>query len=89
MRICYNSFMTGKFVPAIAKKIHDENPTADLQINLQGLGIGDGFISPPETAIYAEQLYQVKYYNYNLRCNVHFLHWTSIELELEANLNLT
>lgn len=51
----------GKWVPTIAKKIHDENPTADLKINLAGIGIGDGFMSPPETAVYGNYLYQVRY----------------------------
>ena len=52
-------YRTGKYVPTIARKIHEENPTSDLQINLVGIGIGDGFMSPPETAVYAEYLYQV------------------------------
>ena len=48
----------GKFVPRIAKKIHDENPNAALKINLAGLGIGDGFMSPQDSSIYAEYLFQ-------------------------------
>jgi hypothetical protein len=46
-------------VPTIAKKIHDENPTAEIKINLAGLGIGDGFMSPPDSSIYADYLYHV------------------------------
>jgi carboxypeptidase C (cathepsin A) len=49
----------GKFVPTIAKKIHDENPTAEIKINLAGLGIGDGFMSPPDSSIYGQYLYHV------------------------------
>ena len=52
---------TGKFVPTISKKIHDENPNAAIKINLVGLGIGDGFTSPPETAVYAEYMYGVSF----------------------------
>lgn len=48
----------GKFVPRISKKIHDENPNAELKINLAGLGIGDGFMSPPDSSVYAEFLFQ-------------------------------
>lgn len=48
----------GKFVPRISKKIHDENPNAELKINLVGLGIGDGFMSPPDSSVYAEFLFQ-------------------------------
>ena len=49
----------GKFVPTISKKIHDENPTADIKINLVGLGIGNGFTSPEDSAIYADYMYGV------------------------------
>merc|ERR1712018_1125374 len=49
----------GKWVPTISKKIDDENPSAEVKINLVGLGIGDGFTSPEETAVYAEYLYGV------------------------------
>lgn len=50
---------SGKFAPTIAKKIHDENPSAAIKINLAGVGVGDGFMSPPDSAIYADYLYQV------------------------------
>ena len=50
----------GKFVPTIAKKIHDENANnPEVRINLSGLGIGDGWMSPPDSAIYAQYLYHV------------------------------
>ena len=52
------SFDVGKWVPTIARKIDSENPTADLKINLKGVGIGDGFMSPPDSAIYGDELYQ-------------------------------
>jgi len=49
----------GKFVPRISKKIHDENPGASIKINLSGLGIGDGFMSPPDSSVYAEYLFNL------------------------------
>ena len=50
----------GKFVPRISKKIHDENENNPvLKINLAGLGIGDGFMSPPDSSVYAEYLFQL------------------------------
>ena len=49
----------GKWVPTISKKIHDENQNATLKINLVGLGIGNGFTSPNETAVYADFMYGV------------------------------
>ena len=50
----------GKFVPEISKKIHDENENgADLQINLAGLGIGDGFMSPPDSSVYANYMFEL------------------------------
>ncbi|XP_786169.3 probable serine carboxypeptidase CPVL [Strongylocentrotus purpuratus] len=36
----------GKYVPAICYKIHTENPTAKVHINLQGMAIGDGLVDP-------------------------------------------
>ena len=51
----------GKWVPTVALKIHNENLNPEpgkLPINLAGIGIGDGFISPPETARYAWMLYE-------------------------------
>ena len=50
----------GKFVPEISKKIHDENENgAALQINLAGLGIGDGFMSPPDSSVYANYMFEL------------------------------
>merc|ERR1712223_478530 len=49
----------GKWVPTISNKIHEENLNSDFKINLVGLGIGDGFTSPQETAVYAEYMYGV------------------------------
>jgi hypothetical protein len=47
-------------VPTIAKRIHDENQNnPEVFINLAGVGIGDGFMSPPDSSIYADFLYQV------------------------------
>ncbi|KAF6206887.1 hypothetical protein GE061_018123 [Apolygus lucorum] len=36
----------GKYVPALADKIHRENPKAEVKINLKGLAIGDGVVDP-------------------------------------------
>jgi len=50
----------GKFVPTIAKKIHEENENTDnIKIELAGLGIGDGWMSPYHNARYGNFLYQV------------------------------
>ncbi len=49
-------------MPSIARRIHDENEAgADVQINLVGMGIGDGFMSPRDTSVYAEYLYEVRW----------------------------
>jgi len=51
----------GKFVPAITRRIHEQNEAgnADLiQINIGGLGIGDGWMSPYHNGRYANFLYQ-------------------------------
>ena len=45
-------------MPRISKKIHDENPNAEIKINLSGLGVGDGFFSPPDSSVYANYLFE-------------------------------
>jgi len=49
----------GKFVPAIARRIHEQNLSGNdvVQINLAGVGIGDGWMSPFHNARYANFLY--------------------------------
>ncbi|XP_065839981.1 probable serine carboxypeptidase CPVL [Oscarella lobularis] len=50
----------GKYLPAIAYKIHTENPSATVKINLTGISIGDGFCNPGEMVqAYAEYLNQI------------------------------
>ncbi|GAB6021024.1 hypothetical protein CHUAL_003661 [Chamberlinius hualienensis] len=49
----------GKYVPAISYKIMQENPTANLKINLKGLAIGDGWIDPVTQFDYGDYLYNV------------------------------
>ena len=54
------SVIIGKWVPTIARKIDAENPTAAMKINLKGIGIGDGLMSPTDSAIYGDELYQAR-----------------------------
>jgi len=51
----------GKFVPSITKRIHDENESGKdvIKINVAGMGIGDGWMSPYHNAQYGNFLYQV------------------------------
>ncbi len=56
----------GKWVPEIARKIlqeNENNPTVPM--NLVGVGVGDGFFSPPDTAVHADYLYQVSLGNFS------------------------
>jgi len=66
-------------VPTIGRKIDEENANdPDLRINLAGIGIGDGLISPRDTAVYAEYLYQVTPFHnphFNVRGNVRRWDW--------------
>jgi len=50
----------GKYVPSIARKIHEENQAGNdvIQINLAGMGVGNGWMSPYHEAKYGEFLYQ-------------------------------
>lgn len=38
-------------------------------INLKGIGIGDGFMSPPDSALYGDELYQARWAYQNFRMN--------------------
>ena len=49
----------GKYLPAIVHKIHVENPTAELKINVKGMAIGDGFVDPINQVDYSEYFYNV------------------------------
>lgn len=49
----------GKYVPAIAYKIHTENPAASLKINLKGITIGNGFSDPIHQLQYSDYLYEL------------------------------
>ncbi|CAG9767345.1 unnamed protein product [Ceutorhynchus assimilis] len=49
----------GKYVPAIAHTIHENNPTASLKINLKGLLIGNGLSDPKHQLNYGPLLYQL------------------------------
>ncbi|XP_037072651.1 venom serine carboxypeptidase-like isoform X2 [Pollicipes pollicipes] len=49
----------GKYVPAISYKIHQENPKADLKINMKGMAIGDGLVDPINMLNYGDLLYSI------------------------------
>jgi len=48
----------GKYVPAVSYAIHQNNPGAQVKINLKGLAIGNGLIDPINQMVYSEFLYQ-------------------------------
>jgi len=51
----------GKYVPSLTRRIHEMNNGDEdvIKINLAGMGIGDGWMSPYHNARYANFLYQV------------------------------
>lgn len=49
----------GKYVPAIGYTIHQNNPNAQIKINLKGLSIGNGFCDPIHQLDYADYLYEL------------------------------
>lgn len=53
------NIVSGKYVPAIAYKIHTENPTANLFINLKGISIGNGLVDPITQNDYGSYLYNL------------------------------
>eukprot|EP00092_Neocalanus_flemingeri_P007452 GFUD01008048.1.p1 GENE.GFUD01008048.1~~GFUD01008048.1.p1 ORF type:complete len:467 (-),score=127.97 GFUD01008048.1:70-1470(-) len=50
----------GKFVPSITRRIHEQNASGNdvIKINLAGMGIGNGWMSPYHNARYGNFLYQ-------------------------------
>ena len=50
----------GRYVPTIGRRIHEMNQVSERKINLRGLGIGNGWIAPEDSGLYAEFLYQVR-----------------------------
>ena len=58
----------GKYIPAIARKIDEENENPEnIKINMIGLGIGDGWMSPIHQAKYGDYLYQFSLIDENER----------------------
>ncbi|CAH0403679.1 unnamed protein product [Chilo suppressalis] len=49
----------GKYIPALAYKIHKTNPTAKIKINLSGIAIGNGYSDPEHQLSYGKYLYQL------------------------------
>jgi len=61
----------GKYVPSLAKRIHEQNQldNGEININLAGMGIGDGWMSPQHNGRYGNFLYQVGLVDANQRDN--------------------
>uniref|UniRef100_A0A0A9XJC2 Carboxypeptidase n=2 Tax=Lygus hesperus TaxID=30085 RepID=A0A0A9XJC2_LYGHE len=49
----------GKYIPALAYTIHNNNPTASLKIKLKGMAIGNGVIDPEHMMKYGNYLVQL------------------------------
>lgn len=49
----------GKYVPSLARTIHQNNPTAELKVNLQGIAVGNGFTDPITILDYSLFVYQL------------------------------
>lgn len=57
----------GKYVPALAYTIYQNNPLTKLKINLQGLSIGNGFTDPVNQLNYSDYLYQLGLIDLNMK----------------------
>ena len=56
----------GKYVPALAYKIHTENQgKPPFKVNLRGMAIGDGFCDPISMISYGDYLYNIGLLDYN------------------------
>lgn len=57
----------GKYVPAVAYRIHTENPSATLKINLKGVAMGNGLSDPIHQLQYGNYLYELGFIDTNTR----------------------
>jgi len=48
----------GHYVPAVSYAIHQNNPEAEVKINLKGLVIGNGLVDPLNQLFYSEYLHK-------------------------------
>ncbi len=56
----YYVLLTGKYVPTLSYKIHTENQDSPaVPINLRGLAVGNGGMSPPDSFIYGDYLFEL------------------------------
>ncbi|XP_069669042.1 venom serine carboxypeptidase-like [Periplaneta americana] len=55
----------GKYIPALGFTIHNNNPTADLKLNLQGISVGNGFTDPLTLLSYSLYLYELGFVDTN------------------------
>ncbi len=69
MLVTFHLF-SGKYVPAIAHKIHTENQgSPKLHVNLKGIAVGDGFTDPVNMLNYGEYLHNVGLLNANQKAH--------------------
>lgn len=73
----------GKYAPAIAYTIHQNNPAAKLKINLQGIGMGNGFSDPEHQLGYSEYLYQIGLIDFNTKLRVGLIEQQCLKLVKE------
>ncbi|CAG9760640.1 unnamed protein product [Ceutorhynchus assimilis] len=70
----------GKYVPAIAYTIHQNNPGGKLKINLKGLTIGNGYSDPINQLEYGDYLYQLGLYDANDRDQIKKLEQQGLDM---------
>ena len=76
----------GKYVPAISYKIHVENPTAELKVNLKGMAIGCGYVDPINQVDYGDFLYNIGLIGANQRDEFHAIATETIDLINQGDL---
>ena len=76
----------GKYVTAISHKIHTENPTAELAINLKGMAIGNGLVDPINQVNYGDFLYHVGLVDANQRQVLHAIATETVDLINQGHL---
>ena len=76
----------GKYVPAMTYKLHVENPTAELKVNLKGMAIASGYVDPINQMDYGDPLYNIGLIDANQREEFHTIATESADLINQGDL---
>lgn len=63
----------GKYIPGIAYKIHESNPSSESPIALKGMMIGNGFSDPENMLSYTDHIHRLGLIDYKTKSDLNLL----------------